>query len=166
MTAIGSAGGQDLRTHSPTRRALIAGVAASPALFPLIASATESPDARLLELGQQFQSIAQRLEDCEWSDDLLFAALDSVEGEILRIQATTIEGLFVKASAACWALLGDLNSQSESTTDSKMSLSIIRDLVRLFDPSLEKPGALRRLLDEIESGSTHPRDGGSDVTGS
>jgi hypothetical protein len=68
-----------------------------------------------------------------------------------------MEGLFVKARAACWALLGDLDCPAKSTTNARMSLSIIRDLVRLFDPTLEKPGALRKLLDEIKSGATPPR---------
>jgi hypothetical protein len=95
-----------LQKHSPTRRAVIAGVAVDPALLPVTTSARESPDARLLELGRQFQAVTQGLESCEWSDDALFERLDAVENEILRVQATTMEGLFVKASAACWALLG------------------------------------------------------------
>lgn len=145
-----------MRNRSPTRRAVIASVAAAPTLLPAIASAGQSPDTRLLELGQPFRGIVNGLEDCEWSDDSLLIKLDAVEGEILRINATTMEGLFVKASAACWALLGDLDCPSRSTSDVRMSLSIIRDLVRCFDPTLEKPGALRKLLDEIELGATGP----------
>ncbi len=140
-----------MRTYAPTRRAVVAGVASAPALLPAVVSAAELPDARLIELGRQFQTIVQGLEDCEWSDDSLLDSLDAAEDEILRIHATTMEGLFVKARAACWALLGDLDVPAKSTTDARMSLSIIRDLVRLFDPTLEKPGALRQLLDEIKS---------------
>ena len=147
-----------MRRYSPTRRAVVAGVAGAPALLPAVVSAAELPDARLIELGRQFQTIVQGLEDCAWSDDSLLDSLDAVESEILRIHATTMEGLFVKARAACWALLGDLYGPAKkSTTDARMSLSIIRDLVRLFDPTLEKPGALRMLLDEIQSGATPPR---------
>jgi hypothetical protein len=150
-----------LRKPPPTRRAVIAGVAAAPVLLPAMTSASEVPDAGLLELGKQFQAIVQGLEGCDWSDDLLLDSLAKVEEEILRIHATTMEGLFVKASAACWALLGDLNCPAKSTTDLRMSLSIVRDLVRRFDPGLEKPGARRALLDEIESGSTPPNGGGA-----
>jgi hypothetical protein len=145
-----------LRKYSPTRRAVVAGVAGAPALLPAVVSAGEPPDARLIELGRRFQTIVQGLEDCEWSDDSLLDNLDAVEDEILRIHATTMEGLFVKARAACWALLGDLDFPAKSTTNARMSLSIIRDLVRFFDPTLEKPGALRKLLDEIKSGATPP----------
>lgn len=150
--------GRDLRTYTPTRRAVIAGAAGAPALLPAVVSAAEPADARLIELGRQFQIIVQGLEDCAWSDDALLDSLDAVENEILQLHATTMEGLFVKARAACSALLGDLDAPANSTTNARMSLSIIRDLVRLFDPALEKPGALRVLLDEIKSGAT-PRRG-------
>jgi hypothetical protein len=88
--------------------------------------------------------------------------LGRVGAEILTIQAKTIDGLRVKARAACWALLGDLDSVDDSTLDKSMALSIVRDLIRLHDPSLEHPGALRKLVEDAANGATksiaHQRD--------
>ena len=64
-----------------------------------------------------------------------------------------MEGLCVKARASCWALLGDLDDASDATTDRRMTLSIVRDLIRLYDPGLERPGALKALVESIESGA-------------
>jgi hypothetical protein len=54
----------------------------------------------------------------------------------------------VKARAACWALLGDLDPAGQSTTDKRMALSLVRDLIRLYDPGLERPGALEKLVSD------------------
>ena len=77
-----------------------------------------------------------------------------ITAEILTIQAKTIEGLSVKARAACWALLGDLDPTDNMTLDRSMALSIVRDLIRLHDPSLEHPGELKKLVSEIEAGAS------------
>jgi hypothetical protein len=61
-----------------------------------------------------------------------------------------MEGLFVKARARCWALLGDLDYSEQSPMTERMELSIVRDLIRLHNPSLERPGALKTLVKEIE----------------
>jgi hypothetical protein len=45
--------------------------------------------------------------------------------------AQTIDGLRVKARAACWALLGDLDDGDPSTMDKRIALSIVRDLIRV-----------------------------------
>jgi hypothetical protein len=85
-----------------------------------------------------------------WGD--MADALDRIESAILNTQAVTMEGLRVKARAACWARLGDLDPASGSTTDERMALSIIRDLIRLFDPKLEQPGALQKIFADFEQG--------------
>ena len=74
--------------------------------------------------------------------------LGRVGAEILAIQAKTIDGLRVKARAACWALLGDLDPAEDATIDKSMALSIVRDLIRLHDPNLEHPGALKALVED------------------
>jgi hypothetical protein len=79
-----------------------------------------------------------------------------IEAEIVATSATTIEGLRVKARAACWALLGDLDPAGESTTDKRMALSIVRDLVRHCDPGLERPRALKVLIKDIEDSANRP----------
>jgi hypothetical protein len=78
-------------------------------------------------------------------------AFDRIEAEIIATPATTIEDLRVKARAACWALLGDLDSR-EHSADKRMALSIVRDLIRMYDPDLERPGAVKKLVEDIEQG--------------
>jgi hypothetical protein len=58
-------------------------------------------------------------------------------------------GLCVKARAACWALLGDLDPSNQPSTDKRMGLSIIRDLIRVHAPHLEQPGALKQLVADL-----------------
>ena len=70
--------------------------------------------------------------------------LGRVGAEILAIQAKTIDGLRVKARAACWALLGDLAPGSNTTLDKSMALSIVRDLIRLHDPSHGTPRSVEK----------------------
>lgn len=64
-----------------------------------------------------------------------------------------MEGLRVKARVACWALLGDFDAAGQSTTDKRMALSIVRDLIRLYALGLERLGALTKLVEDIESGA-------------
>jgi hypothetical protein len=116
-----------------------------------------STDNQLLYLGCEFtkvvakidRAIDQGAELCdEWLD-----TLSHLDAEIVATPATTIVGLWVKARAACWARLGDLDTPDEATTDHRMALSIVRDLVRLHDPGLERLGALKQLVQNIESGA-------------
>lgn len=116
-------------------------------------------DTELLELGRQFEEIVtqmdmvtdRKLEDAALGG--LLAKLELVEPAIVAFPATTIDGLRVKARAAAWALLGDLDPTGGSTTDERMSMSIVRDVIRLYDPEREDEGALTRLVEEIESGA-------------
>jgi hypothetical protein len=38
------------------------------------------------------------------------------------------------SATSCRTLLGDLNPAGQSTTGKRMALSIMRDLIRLYDP--------------------------------
>jgi hypothetical protein len=127
------------------------------AMFPLLrptelAQAPPSSDGYLIALGRQFDEIAARFDTAKFTDEFL-DRFDRIEAEIVATQARTIEGLRVKARAACWSLMGDLDPTAESTTAERMALSIVRDVVRLCDPELEQPGALARLLLENEAGA-------------
>jgi hypothetical protein len=117
---------------------------------PLVRAEAPLIDANLVMLGQQFAEIVRALDDRDWLDAEPLAKLAEVEGRILNTQAVTMEGLYVKAQAACWALLGDLDPMNESTTDRRMAVSIIRDLVRLHEPGLEQPGALKKLVADLD----------------
>ena len=88
-----------------------------------------------MALGVQFDEIVRTLDSAIEQKDhfnalnTLLPRFDAVEAAILATQAKTIRGLQIKARAAHWALLGDLELAAQTTTDQRMSLSILRDLV-------------------------------------
>jgi hypothetical protein len=114
----------------------------SATVFPVEVSAA---DTHLIELGYAFDALAEEIDrSIEHARDINMDVLEKfsqVTAEILTIQAKTIDGLRVKARAACWGSLGDLDPTENMTLDRSMALSIVRDLIRLHDPSLERPGA-------------------------
>lgn len=140
-----------------SRRALLAGLA----IVPLSQCSTEAmatDDAKLIILGRKLASVAAEIDhSIERGPDIAVDAFEQfshITAEILTIQAKTIDGLGVKARAACWALLGDLDPADDLTLDKSMALSIVRDLIRLQNPHLEHPGALRKLVEDATNGAT------------
>lgn len=135
------------------RRSVLGSLATSTFLaattLPVEAS---SADTSIIELGYEFNSLAAQIDHAiETGLDVSMDVLEQfsrVGAEILTIQAKTIDGLRVKARAACWALLGDLDPAEDATLDKSMALSIVRDLIRLHDPNLEHPGALKALVED------------------
>ena len=120
-----------------SRREVVSGIAASPTIAIARFTSQASLDATLISLGVQFDEIVAAL-DCaiEQGDHVnalntLLPRFDVVEAAILATQAKTIRGLQIKARAAHWALLGDLELAAQTTTDQRMSLSIVRDLIAL-----------------------------------
>jgi len=135
------------------RSALFSPVLASLPLFgPPRANAT---DIELVGLGRQFDTTAAKLDnaiepalDVNWS---LLEEFGRIVNKIAVTPATTIEGLCVKARVGCWGLLGDLDDPGEETpAGERITLSIMRDLIRLRHPDLERPSALTQLVREIE----------------
>ena len=120
-----------------SRRDVVSGITATPAVAAARFTAAASLDASLLALGVQFDEIVRALDSAiEQKGHLgvlnaLLPRFDAVEAAILATQAKTIRGLQIKARAAHWALLGDLELANETTTDQRMSLSIVRDLIAL-----------------------------------
>ena len=128
----------------------------SAGLLSLLGSTrVEAADFELIGLGRQFDAIAAKLDRAiehaltiDWSD---LEEFGRIVDKIVVTPATTIEGLCVKARVGCWGLLGDLDDPGEETpAGERISLSIIRDLIRLHHPDLERPGALTKLIREIE----------------
>jgi hypothetical protein len=148
-----------------SRRALLASIAVLPTA-QFATGATTTDDTKLIVLGRRFDALAAEIDhSIERGPDIAMDALEQfsrVGAEILAIEAKTIEGLSVKARAACWALLGDLDPVDDSTLDKSMALSIVRDLIRLHHPHLEHSGALRKLVEDATNGGTksivHQRD--------
>ncbi len=110
-------------------------------------------DILLVGLGCQFDAISAKLDRAieqahhiDWSD---LEEFGRIVDKIVATPATTIDGLCVKARVGCWALLGDLDDPDEETTAvEKMAVSIMRDLIRLRHPKLERPGALKKLVQD------------------
>src|SRR5262245_60206973 len=90
---------------------------------------TTASDAVLLELGCRFDAIANQLDhDCR-TDWKTLREFDWIVTRIVATPATTLEGLYVKARAGCWALLGDFESADQSAASAPMAYSIMRDLI-------------------------------------
>ena len=141
---------ETVRMHS--RRLFVTGLAIA-ATVPVApnaianSAAAEPADAQLLALGRLFDSIAAQIDGAKFELNLL-ETFDRVHSKIIATPAKTIEGLRVKARAECWALLGDFDHIEAPSTRHAMALSIVRDLIRLYDPSLEDPGAVQRLVED------------------
>jgi hypothetical protein len=123
----------------------------SSALGPANASAA---DSHLLFHGREFDEIAAQIDRSieEGMDlpDALHERFEYVWNVIESTPGTTLEDLQVKARLACWCLLGDLNTPENATGHKRMALSILRDLIRMHRPEMEKPGALAKLVEDIE----------------
>jgi hypothetical protein len=136
-----------------SRRVMLRALAIFPILSSTIAHAGKSSrDADLVAFGEEFDFVAAQMDRAISTrsnfDPDVFERFDEVENKIMRAQATTLEGLSVKARVICWGLLGDLDPANEGTMKGKLAISIVRNLIRLNAPDLEKPGALQRLVQE------------------
>jgi hypothetical protein len=138
-----------------SRRAALISAAFIPALAAAVDAETAKADSTLLALGRRFDALAAQLDHAvEHGPNISWNALEEfsrVETQIVATPASTIQGFCVKARAVCWALLGDLDASERSTAYERMTLSIVRDLIRICDPSLEQPGALNELVKELGS---------------
>ena len=140
-----------------SRRSALFSTAIIPAIAISRPDQTNGDDIALLTLGHQFDALSAKLDD---GLDIAWETLEEfsqVETQIIATPATTIEGLCVKARVTCWAQLGDLDPSEHSTANERMAFSIVRDLIRLCDPNLEHPGALKSLVREIEQTAEAPR---------
>jgi hypothetical protein len=126
-----------------SRRGIVAGIAVAP-MLPATPMQTKA-DVELIALGGQFADIVRLLAVCDWKDEELDSCLANIAAAIVNTQATTMEGMMVKARIACWVKSGNLNLKwmpfddriFEDQGDYRMAMSIVRDLIRLHDPGLE-----------------------------
>jgi len=135
-----------------SRRALVASLA----VFPVTSIAGTGCDYSLVALGQKFDKLAALLDTCiEQGLDIPpeIEEFDRIQDAIESMPAITLEGLQIKAQVACWSLLGDMNTPCSAAGHERMAYSILRDLIRMHRPELEKPGALTNLVKEIENSS-------------
>jgi hypothetical protein len=111
------------------RRAIISDATSFFVARPMRPNSTK-PDAELVALGSDFDTVAARLDNGPSLDSDFANEFDRLEREILASSATTLEGLFVKAKIGCWALLGDFEPKLQSSTLDQVALSIMRDLIQ------------------------------------
>jgi hypothetical protein len=137
-----------------SRRSALYFAATTPTLAVPIHLAIADADTVLLELGHQFDAISAQLDHELHTEWKTLKEFDRILEQIVCTPATTLDGLLVKARAGCWVLLGDFESADESAAGAPMAFAIMRDLIRLGAPHLENPGALRRLIQQIEDGAS------------
>ena len=143
-----------------SRRSALFSAAIIPAVALCNSARAVGADVVLVALGQRFDALAAQIDhSIDHGSDIAWQALDEavlIHAEIVATPATTMEGLYVKARAGCWALFGDLDADEHSSADHRTGLSIMRDLIRLYQPNLERPGALKRLIEQTtENGDAH-----------
>jgi hypothetical protein len=68
---------------------------------------------------------------------------------MIATSANSLDGIRAKARFACWLRLGDLDEavvdSSAPPKDKTLENSILADLIRLYDPHLERKGAVQAL---------------------
>ena len=153
------------RLNPLTRRCVLTAIATAPA-SALLHAQENNPDATLLMLCREIDALMTQLDQAidtgaEFDDEVL-RRFGWAEAAIVAAEAKTMEELAAKARIACWARLGDVDPIGEPTTDRRMALSMVRDLIRLCAPEQERPGALEALVAEVERGAGSRQDRGQD----
>lgn len=125
-------------SNSITRRILLAGAAAA-GIVPLAASTPLTADAGLIALGAQFERV-WAIEKTFWEGKLSPATYSLAEDahastgdlaeQIVKLRATTMEGLRVKARVVAWCYQGEPSVDLDArTTDIRIAESIVHDLL-------------------------------------
>jgi hypothetical protein len=119
-----------------SRREIARGIAS----IPFSSSATGGDDAMLLDLCRVFEKVADMHDTCDLSNmeaEKVYQYLDKLERDIGRLQAKTFAGVVAKASVAVWTRVGDLDPENEVTAERRLSISILRDIIRLYSTKRE-----------------------------
>jgi hypothetical protein len=124
------------KNHKYSRRAFAFGLAAMPtsSVLPTTAVAElNPPDSELLAMGRELFSIQAALDHAgEHAQAIaLLERIDLVTTAIADMPATTIQGLFIKALATSWSLIDDFDPKEGVSSDMRLVLSILYDLIRL-----------------------------------
>ena len=123
---------------------MIAGLAAVPAAAAQAkdsADVLSSVDSALIQLGERFDDLAAQIGPYmphrQWMREFpeMVDTLKAIETE----KAKSMSGMFVKARAVSWLLLGYLDPTDDNTFEQRLSLSVVKDLILLNDPSLYSP---------------------------
>jgi hypothetical protein len=97
--------------------------------------------------------LEQRIELLGKEDGAVDRWCETIE-EMIATAAESVDGIRAKARVACSNRLGDLEEavfdSSAPYNDQTLENSILRDLIRLYDPHLEHKGAVQALLASLE----------------
>jgi hypothetical protein len=108
----------------------------------------KAADQILLDLEQQFYRTEVELFG-KGDNDAVERWSETIE-EMIATAAESLDGIRAKARVACSLRLGDLEGeiidQLSARNDRTLEKSILRDLIRLYDPHLEHKGALQALI--------------------
>jgi hypothetical protein len=118
----------------------------------LTETAMKTDDLRLLALEQEFIVGVE----CQFTDESNVDRWNRTIDAMIETSADSLDGIRAKARVACSNRLGDLDEVVVDPTaphnDKTLENSILRDLIRLYDPRLERKGAVQALLVECTTG--------------
>jgi hypothetical protein len=107
----------------------------------------KAADQILLDLEQQFYRTEVELFG-KGNNDAVERWSETIE-EMIATAAESLDGIRAKARVACSNRLGDLEEavvySAAPHNDQTLENSILRDLIRLYDPHLEHKGAVQAL---------------------
>lgn len=105
-------------------------------------AATSYSDAELLRLSKEFERVAERIDFAidntgpgqSYYDQMLSDGLDeykTIHEQINRLQATTFQGLRVKARIAVWASAGRMYPEDTAILIDPIALSLAEDVLNI-----------------------------------
>jgi hypothetical protein len=133
--------------HKYSRRAFAFGLAAMPtsSVLPTTAVAElNPPDSELLAMGRELFSAQAALDRAgEHAQAIaLLERIDILSVEIADKAAVSIQGLYIKALATSWSVIDDFDPKAGVSSDMRLVLSILYDLIRL---SADDPLVMRSI---------------------
>jgi len=127
------------------RRSFVGALFAYPLGVPRVTAKRMNiePDTYLRQLEMKFFAVAEQVDLAIIGrrdlPEVLLNRLDCLEKEIINTPATTVAGFRSKARAASWAILGEIDPNGEATLDRRITLSIVRDLLRFRETGSSRP---------------------------
>lgn len=143
-----------LPTIRSSRRSLLAGFSASALVGrSAIGTGPASPDASLINMEQGQRQLSEVMIDWPSDRQLEFQSLrqqlDQLTNSITEAEAKTIDGLRAKARIVCDEQMGDFSWVNDSRQNHDLMRSIVRDIIRIYDPDLEDRTAFARLMEDF-----------------
>jgi hypothetical protein len=88
-----------------------------------------SEDNELLKLSYELHSINPE----EIGVEFYIERTNRLMENITDCRARSIEGLYVKARATAWSIIGDFDPRKEETNEMRLVVSLLRDLIQIIE---------------------------------